>query len=115
MSLSFRLSEVEKSIAYADVKKSFKQQRDKWLRATLEQQESVQRLAELTLELIDAFTPGCIAFLWPARCASSGPSARDNSFSRPGPCHSAREQGPEVDAGSRSAVSYPKWPMAVVG
>ena len=64
-SLSFRLSEIESAIPYADVKKAFRSTRDKWLRATIDHQQSAHRLAELTLELIDAFTSACIAFLWP--------------------------------------------------
>lgn len=65
MSISYRLSEIEGAIPYSDVHKSFSQKRVSWLKATLEHHQNAYRLAELTLELIDAFTPSCIGFLWP--------------------------------------------------
>ena len=64
MSLSFRLTEIEKAIAYNDVKKAFHARRDAWLRATLEHQDSAHKLADLLLELLDAFTNSCINFLF---------------------------------------------------
>ena len=65
MSLSFRLTEIEKSIAYSDVKKAFTNRRDAWLKATIDHQGSPHKLADLLLELLDAFTNSCINFLFP--------------------------------------------------
>ena len=65
MSLSYRLGEIESSIPYNDVNAKWAStSREKWLGAVLRHSASGTKLAELTVELLDAFTMSCKKFLW---------------------------------------------------
>ena len=65
MSLSYRIGEIEQAIPYADVNPKWAStSRDRWVDAVLTHHASGKKLAELTLELLDAFTPACKKFLW---------------------------------------------------
>ena len=62
--LSFRIAEIENSIPYADVKKEFGKDRERWVSGINEHHGSAAKLAELTLELLEAFTPSCKKFIF---------------------------------------------------
>jgi hypothetical protein len=65
MSLSYRLGEIESAIPYADVQAKWAStSRDKWLANVLQHHGNGVKMAELTMELLDAFTPSCKDFLW---------------------------------------------------
>lgn len=65
MSLSYRLGEIEGAIPYEDVNPKWaKTSREKWLRALLQHGKNGTKLAELAIELLDAFTSACKEFLW---------------------------------------------------
>ena len=64
MSLPYRLAEIEEAIPYADVVSQWANSREKWRAALITNQANTTRLAEFTLELLDAFTPSCKKFLW---------------------------------------------------
>ena len=90
MSISYRLSEIENAIPYGDVNAKWAQtSRDKWLAQILEQHASGVKLAELTVELMDAFTPACKKFLW---------ADDDGGFAR------VREQAAKAAMTSKKAV-----------
>jgi hypothetical protein len=65
-SLGYRLSEIERAVPYQDVRPAWaKNSRHSWVVKTFKQAGSASKLAELTLELLDALTPSCIKYLWP--------------------------------------------------
>lgn len=65
-SLGYRLSEIERAVPYQDVRPAWaKNSRHSWVVKTFKQANSASKLAELTLELLDALTPSCIKYLWP--------------------------------------------------
>ena len=64
-SLSYRLGEIEKAIPYNDVNRKWAStSRNAWVQGVLKNHASASKLAGLCRELMDAFTPGCISFLW---------------------------------------------------
>ena len=65
MSISYRLAEIESAIPYDDVDRKWATKaRSKWISALVEHRANGTKLAELMLELLDAFTPGGKKFLW---------------------------------------------------
>lgn len=73
MSLSWRLSEIEKAIPFNDVRSAWaKNSRAAWVDNTFQHLASITKLAELTGELLDALTPNAIKYLWPDEAEGFG-------------------------------------------
>lgn len=64
MSLSYRLLWVENAIPYEDVEASWRDYRETWITELRGSCDSISTLARLLLDLLKAFTPACVRFLW---------------------------------------------------
>ena len=64
MSLSHKLLTIETSIAFEDVQDSWRFEREVWMCEVVKAMAEPQKLAILTLQLLSALTPGCVAYYW---------------------------------------------------